>query len=288
MSNSIRRLLTSAVAVPIIYVIFHIGGILYLLLILTVILLGQLEYRKLLRTKDLPNEGIAGAAFSMLIGLAAYSGYIAMSLTFTASVLLIPIFCLRKKEFGDTLTRMGVTVFGVIYIGWLLSHAILLRDIAGTGNIGGIAHEILGLSDAGFFFVVFAVACTFLHDTGAYYTGVLVGKHKLAPNISPGKTIEVTIGGFVVCIITGLVVNYIFGEPLSSDWTVALGILIAISAVFGDLVESAIKRGAGLKDSGAIVPGHGGVLDRSDSLIFVFPVTYYFALVYYKLAGVAI
>ena len=286
MSNSVKRLLTAAVAVPLIYIIFLIGGYLYLLFFLALILVGQIEYRQLLRTKELPSEGTAGIAFSLLIGLSAYFGYISMSLTFTASVLLIPILCLRKREFNDTLTRMGVTLFGVLYIGWLLSHAILLRDIAGTGNIGGFALESQGLSDVGFFFVVFAVACTFVHDTGAYYTGMLIGKHKLAPNISPGKTIEGTIGGFAACIIAGLVVNYLFGEPLSSDWAVALGLVIAVSAVFGDLVESAIKRGAGIKDSGVIVPRHGGVLDRFDSLIFVFPVTYYFVLVYYKLQGV--
>jgi phosphatidate cytidylyltransferase len=209
-----------------------------------------------------------------------------MNLVFTASVILILIFCLRKKEHVDALRKMGGTLFGVVYIGLLLSHAILLRDISAVGDLGKFALNNQGLTDLGFFFVVFAVACTFVHDTSAYYTGIMTGKHKLAPNISPGKTIEGTIGGFVACIIAGIVVNYIFGDPLSSDWAVALAILIALAALFGDLVESAIKRGAGLKDSGDIVPGHGGVLDRFDSLIFVFPVTYYFALVYYKVQGV--
>ncbi|MCA9810242.1 MAG: CDP-archaeol synthase, partial [Candidatus Dadabacteria bacterium] len=144
------------------------------------------------------------------------------------------------------------------------------------------------LADPGFFFIFFTVACTFLNDTGAYFTGLKLGKRKIAPVISPGKTVEGTLGGVIVCIVTGLIVNYGFGSPLSSDWTILFAIFVSAAAVFGDLVESAIKRGVGIKDSGAIVPGHGGVLDRFDSLIFVFPVSYYFVLVYYSMHGVAV
>ena len=285
MSNSVKRVLTALVAVPVIYIIILIGGLLYLLFFLALILVGQMEYRQILRSRDIP-FGISGTVFSVLVAIGAYFGYVAMNLVFIGSVLLILIFSLRRKENVDALRKMGGTLFGVVYIGLLFSHAILLRDLSDVGNIETFSLNNMGLRDPGFFFVIFAVACTFIHDTSAYYTGVLTGKHKLAPDISPGKTIEGTIGGFVGCIIAGLVVNFIFGDPLSSDWAVALAILISLAAIFGDLVESAIKRGAGLKDSGDIVPGHGGVLDRFDSLIFVFPVTYYFALVFYNAQGV--
>ncbi len=188
---------------------------------------------------------------------------------------------LRKGDFSQTVTNIGATLFGVIYLGWLLGHAILLRNIGEYENVRTYAENNQGLPDLGFFLVVFAVACTFLNDTGAYYTGQMVGRHKLAPKISPGKTIEGTVGGIVVCILTGLIVNFLFGNPLSSDWTIGFALLVAIAAILGDLVESSIKRGAGIKDSGDIVPGHGGVLDRFDSLIFVFPVSYYFSIIYY-------
>ena len=219
------------------------------------------------------------------MGVSAYLGYYYFTFCFTAIVLVILILDLRKGDFSQTVTNIGATLFGVIYLGWLLSHAILLRNIDQYQNIREYASNHQGLSDLGFFLVVFTVACTFLNDTGAYYTGTLIGKHKLAPKISPGKTIEGTIGGIVVCIITGLIVNYLFGNPLSSDWTIAFALLVAIAAILGDLVESSIKRGAGIKDSGDIVPGHGGVLDRFDSLIFVFPVSYYFIIIYYSLHG---
>jgi phosphatidate cytidylyltransferase len=285
MRNPIKRLLTAAVAIPILYIIFLIGGLLYLLFFLILILVGQIEYQKLLESKNLPHEKILGIVSSLLMGVSAYLGYYYFTFCFTALVLLILILDLRKGDFSQTVTNIGATLFGVIYLGWLLSHAILLRNIGQNENIRAYSENNQGLGDLGFFLVVFAVACTFLNDTGAYYTGTLIGKHKLAPKISPGKTIEGTVGGIVVCVIAGLIVNFLFGYPLSSDWTIAFALLVGITAVLGDLVESSIKRGAGMKDSGDIVPGHGGVLDRFDSLIFVFPVSYYFILVYYSVAG---
>jgi len=206
-------------------------------------------------------------------------------MTFTGAVVLILVFELWKLREGGTVQRAGVTLFGVIYIGWLLSHAILLRDIGDIGTVREFALGVQGLKDPGFFYIFLTVACTFLNDTGAYFTGLRFGKRKLAPAISPGKTVEGTIGGIIACILTGLIVNYGFGSPLNSDWTIFFSILIAVTAVFGDLVESAIKRGAGIKDTGDIVPGHGGVLDRFDSLMFVFPVSYYFVLIYYISGG---
>jgi len=287
MSNSVQRLLTAIIAVPILYVIFLIGGIIYLLFFLAIILIGQIEYQKLLESKNLPNNKILGIISSILMGVLAYLGYYYFTFCFTGLVLLILILELKKGDFSQTVTNIGATLFGVIYLGWLLSHAILLRNIDQYENIRVYSENNQGLGDLGFFLVVFAVACTFLNDTGAYYTGTLIGKRKLAPKISPGKTIEGTAGGIVVCIIAGLVVNFLFGYPLSSDWTIAFALLVGIAAILGDLVESSIKRGVGIKDSGDIVPGHGGVLHRFDSLIFVFPVSYYFILIYYSLNGVS-
>ncbi len=285
MSNPIQRLITAAIAVPILYIIFLLGGVIYLLFFLALILVGQIEYQKLLESKNLPNEKILGIISSLLLGFSAYLGYYYFTFCFTAVVLIILILDLRKGDFSQTVTNIGATLFGVIYLGWLLGHAILLRNIGQYDNVRTYAENNQGLSDLGFFLVVFAVACTFLNDTGAYYTGKMVGRHKLAPKISPGKTIEGTVGGIVVCILTGLVVNFLFGNPLSSDWAIAFGLLVAAAAILGDLVESSIKRGAGIKDSGDIVPGHGGVLDRFDSLIFVFPVSYYFSIIYYSING---
>jgi phosphatidate cytidylyltransferase len=285
MSNFWQRILTAVIAVPILYTIFRIGGVIYLLFIMALILVGQLEYQKLLRSRNLPNERISGIAFSLLLAVSAYIGYFYFMLTFTGSIVLILILELGKLREGGTIPRAGATLFGMLYLGWLLSHAILLREVGDMYGIRGYAGSYQGLGDAGFFYIFFTVACTFLNDTGAYFTGLKLGKTKLTPEISPGKTVEGAIGGIIACILTGIIVNYGFGSPLGSAWTIFFSLLIALAAIFGDLVESAIKRGAGIKDSGYIVPGHGGVLDRFDSLIFVFPVSYYFVIIYYKTQG---
>jgi len=285
MSNFWQRILTAAIAVPILYFIFLIGGIIYLAFFVALIIVGQVEYRKLLESRDIPNEKWTGFILSTLLAVSAYAGFIYFVLFLTLSVILVLALELRKLGEGKTITRAGATLLGILYLGWLLSHGILLRNIGDSGSIKMYALDYQGLADPGFFLIFFTVACTFLNDTGAYFTGLKLGRHKLAPSVSPGKTVEGTIGGIVACILTGLIVNYGFGSPLNSDWTILFSLVIAFAAIFGDLTESAIKRGAGMKDSGAIVPGHGGVLDRFDSLIFVFPVSYYFIIVYYLIKG---
>lgn len=286
MSNFWQRILTAAVAVPILYAIFRIGGVIYLLFIMALILVGQMEFQKLLRSRNYPEQKVSGIVFSLLLAVSAYLGYFYFMMAFTAAVVLVLVFELRKAREGEKVVRAGITLFGITYLGFLLGHAVLLRNIGDIRPVAEFALNAQGLKDPGFFFIFFTVACTFLNDTGAYFTGLRLGKRKLAPDISPGKTVEGTIGGIIACILTGIIVNYGFGSPLNSDWTILFSLLIAVSAVFGDLVESAIKRGAGIKDTGDIVPGHGGVLDRFDSLIFVFPVSYYFVLVYYISKGV--
>lgn len=287
MSNSIKRLLTAAIGIPLLFVIFKLGGIIFLLFIMVLVLFAQLEYNNILESKNLPYAKKRSIISPLLLVLASYYGYYLFGLFFTGTVITILILELRKTDFNETVLNLGTTLFGLIYLGWFLSHAVLLRNIDHIQGISNYAGK-QNIQDTGFFFIVFAVACTFLNDTGAYYTGRTIGTHKLTPKISPGKTIEGTIGGLGASILCGLVVNYIFGSPMGSEWTVFLGLLIGLTAVFGDLVESSIKRGAGIKDSGALLPGHGGVLDRFDSLIFVFPVTYYFVLIYYKLNGVVL
>jgi phosphatidate cytidylyltransferase len=269
MSNFWQRIITAAIAIPILYVIFRVGGLVFLLFIMALVLTGQIEYQRLLQSRSLPFARGSGIILSLLIAAAAYTGYMEFSLMFTLSVLLVFIFNLRKTSEESAIIRGGATLFGIVYLGWLLCHAVLLRNIDTRGAIEYYAENAQELM-------------------GAYFAGHKFGKRKIAPSVSPGKTVEGTLGGVVVCVISGLVVNYGFGSPLSSDWTILFALFVSAAAIFGDLVESAIKRGVGIKDSGAIVPGHGGVLDRFDSLIFVFPVSYYFVLVYYSMQGVAV
>jgi phosphatidate cytidylyltransferase len=153
-----------------------------------------------------------------------------------------------------------------VYTGGLLGYALLLAALpGGPAGGGGSAWLLLVLLGT--------AAC----DTGAYFVGSAVGRHKLIPHISPGKTWEGLAGGALGAVLAAVALAGVLGT--SGPQAVALGLVVCAAAVLGDLAESLIKRAAGVKDSGNIVPGHGGILDRMDSILFVLPAVYWFARV---------
>lgn len=288
MSNLTQRVLTAVVGVPLLYFIFYLGGIPFLILILLVILFGDIELFKLLEAKGIQTERELGIAFSLALGIAAYFGYFYFAVVFSFAVIIIFLLALRRQDLSNAIIALSTGLFAIIYIGWFLSHAILLRNIDHNSNLKTYVETVQGHSDIGFFYIFLVVSCTFLNDTGAYFIGRWKGKRKLIPHVSPGKTLEGTIGGIISSAIAAIVGNLIFKSPIEYHWVVLFGLVIGIVAVLGDLTESLIKRSAEAKDSGGILPGHGGILDRFDSLIFTFPVSYYMVLLYYWLHGVLV
>ena len=283
--NLITRIATAIVAVPVLLLIFYLGGVYYLAFICLLAGLCSLEFFALAGPGIRKSRKIYITAISLLLIISAFFDFMLMSLLFTFLIFLSIILEFRKKDFSDCLQDLGMTLLPLIYFGWMLAHGVLLRNISGDANAGdyGLLYE--GPGDIGFFLVVLAVSCTFLNDAGAYFFGKSFGRKKLARHISSGKTVVGLIGGFFVSVVGAFVVNnLIFNSPLSMTWVVVYAVVIVVAAVAGDLFESTIKRGAGVKDSGSLIPGHGGVLDRFDSLIFVFPCTYYISLVFYRFA----
>ena len=288
MSNLTQRVLTAVVGVPLLYFIFYLGGIPFLILILLLILFGNIELFKLLEAKGIQTERELGIAFSLALGIAAYFGHFYFAVVFSFAVIIIFLLALRRQDLSNAIIALSTGFFAIIYIGWFLSHAILLRNIDHNLNLKTYVETVQGHSDIGFFYIFLVVSCTFLNDTGAYFIGRWKGKRKLIPHVSPGKTLEGTIGGIISSAIAAIVGNLIFKSPIEYHWVVLFGLVIGIVAVLGDLTESLIKRSAEAKDSGGILPGHGGILDRFDSLIFTFPVSYYMVLLYYWLHGVLV
>jgi len=189
-----------------------------------------------------------------------------LTLTFT----VLPI--------GQTLnfTEGAVGIAGVFYIGWPLSHLVMLRNLEGADFTSFFDPAVSVSYGAGLVWLMFIA--TWASDTFAYFVGSAIGSHKLAPSISPNKTVEGFLGSVVGtgAVLAGLA--YAFDLP--PEKTVYLGVCLAIIATLGDLVESAFKRHIGIKDSGSLIPGHGGVLDRFDSVLYTAPVVYYYALIF--------
>ena len=174
----------------------------------------------------------------------------------------------RGAPFDKMIAASGATILGVLYVVLLGGHLVALR----TGFEQKLSAHLLS-----FFFLVLMGA-----DTGAYYVGRAIGKRKLAPKISPGKTWEGVVGGLAAALALATAAHFWFFKELPLKWTLPLAGVMTIVGILGDLTESALKRGAGAKDAAKILPGHGGALDRLDSLLFNAPLIYYFAHFYFS------
>jgi phosphatidate cytidylyltransferase len=175
-----------------------------------------------------------------------------------------------QKDFSKMLTGMSVTVLGIFYLAFFGGFLVAMRT--GFETRQNLSTHLLGY----FFLVIFA------SDIGAYLFGRAFGKHKLAPAISPGKTVEGLIGGLLFAAAGAAIASLSFFQELPLQWSIPLAIVLATVGVLGDLAESAMKRGSKTKDAASILPGHGGFLDRLDSLLFGAPILYYFARFYFS------
>jgi phosphatidate cytidylyltransferase len=181
------------------------------------------------------------------------------SFLITTAVVIPLLILLWRKGKEQAFAAWGWTVAGILYIGWLMSNFVILRNLEdGRG------------------WVFLAVLCTFASDSSAYFAGRALGKHKLAPYISPKKSWEGCVAGVAGAIITCAIVVYLFHLPVSYWQAILLGLLISVLGQLGDLVKSLFKRNMEVKDSGNVLPGHGGFLDRMDSLAFAGVTVYYF------------
>jgi phosphatidate cytidylyltransferase len=243
---------------------------------------GAWEYFSMLYERNFrPSKELAYIAV-VLLQLAAWSvsrGYLSGFLPGLLAVLVIATLIhqvLRRDP--EPLANIGVTFLGVVYIGWLFSYLIFLRSIPGSIFVPlpflswfGIAQPEMA---RGAWMVLYVIAVTWSTDTGAYFVGSKLGKRPLAPSLSPKKSYEGAIGGLAAATIMSLA----WGTWIGLPWyhCALLGPVIGILGQVGDLCESALKRDLGVKDFGKLLPGHGGILDRFDSLLFTAPVAYYY------------
>ncbi len=254
------RIISSIVSLPILLAIIYFGTPFHFFLLLEfAIFIGLYEFYRMIEKGGLGCYKWVGIILGILLSLAIFKGaYI--NLVIASSVIILFIIRIFEGNTSDnTFSYVSNTIFGILYVSFLMSYLGIIR------NSGDNGREL----------IFFALLITWMGDTTAYYGGKSFGKHKLAPLISPKKTVEGAIIGLMGSIIGAIIAKSWFLD-ISILNAIAAGILIGAFGQFGDLSESIIKRNLQVKDSGGIIPGHGGILDRVDSLLFSAPVFYYY------------
>ena len=336
----LRRILTAAVGLPILFAALWWGGILgIVLLTLLAALLGLREFYRMFPRESLPAIPESAAAQNPLtsnplpgqppaaaesetdhnpltlnllkgqlepaqplplalgllwVAALVLGGWVAdgtrqfwaLSLIILAGGAFLALLWLLACYHGRRVAATAAWLLGgPVYVGFLLAHIPLLAQIGDTGDLAGYGYGYeLGRS-----WLIFALLTTFATDSGAYFVGRLTGRHKMAPQLSPGKTWEGAAGGLAAAITAALLLSLLPPQYLNLGlawWQPALiGMAVGIAAQGGDLLESALKRFAGVKDAGALFPGHGGMLDRLDSLLLTLPLVYYLTLLAFRYGG---
>jgi phosphatidate cytidylyltransferase len=269
-----QRAISAAVLVPVLLVVLALGGAVLAVAVALLTVLAAVEVFRLLRGAGYATFPALGSALALVIVLDAAvprllegSGLLLAAI----GIILIAVAGFTKLDPRDGLSTWMATVFGALYVS-LLSFIIRLGQAAPDVPAGAPLHD-LGAERGWILLLVFAV---WSYDTGAYLVGKNFGRTKFLTHISPSKTIEGLIGGVVAAtVVTGLMLWALGVSPVHA---LVLGPMTALAAQAGDLAESVLKRAAGAKDSGTLIPGHGGVLDRVDSFVFAAPVVTLYVL----------
>ncbi len=258
-----RRVYAALIFIPLFYgILRYLPPVTFFLLVLVagVLALGEF-YRLHFQERHLVPITLGGfAGLGLLLASAQWPYVMSDRAPLMATLLLTLLIPYAfQADIRRSLLDSAVLVFGALYIGLTLSYLPLTRSLPD-----------------GAFLIFFLVLITWAGDTGAYYAGTILGRHRLAPRISPNKTVEGLIGGLILSVIMAHVARAWFVPAFSLVDCWILGILLTVAGVIGDLTESLLKRSAGVKDSGGLIPGHGGMLDRLDSLLFTAPTFYYY------------
>lgn len=257
----LQRVLSALVGIPLIVLAVWHGGLPLLLLIALIIFFGLREMHVMLSNLGLkPSLGLALAGGLILVGGAYlyHDGYPGPTITIILFLQLVATVVLYPRY---SLLDSAGTLMGTLYVG-LMSYFYLIRTLPD-----------------GWIWLIFMFAATWACDTAAYFLGRAFGKRRLAPVLSPKKTLEGAIGGLVGSLLIAGIFTFIY-PFLSIPKLLLLGLLLAVAAEVGDLLESAFKRQAGVKDSSTLIPGHGGILDRFDSALFTAPLVYYYVMLF--------
>ncbi|MBI4339868.1 MAG: phosphatidate cytidylyltransferase [Chloroflexi bacterium] len=277
-----RRLASAAVGLPLLLVLVTAGPAFTLALAAVVTLIGLTELFKLAGVQHLGRQRLPGMTLGLALIALGWRGQAGLLAALAVSSPLAMLLAHRWTPQG--LRLWLVALGGPLYLGATLAHAVLLRSFPVGAEAALYRSPVLpflnaplGRLDQGSELLLLALLSTFAVDTTAFFVGRAIGRHRLAPKISPGKTWEGAIGGLVGGIAATAGLTQLFGLPFALWEGVLLGGIASIVAQAGDLMESAIKRAHQTKDAGGLIPGHGGLLDRLDSVVYNLVVVYHFS-----------
>lgn len=284
MNETSKRIAVAVVGIPLAIAVVYLGGWVLAALLAVIAVLGAAEfYRMAANRQARPLTGIGAAmaaAFVVAAALAPESGPIHFGHVLTVGTLVVATAAIWARGVeGQPLLSISTTLTGAVYAGALLTFGLFLRHLPGhQGALHGTA-------------LVFApVLLTWTSDTFAYFVGRKWGRTRLIPRVSPGKTVQGAVGALVGSVLVGAAYALVlqgFGSYRAGVLELALlGLAVSVVAQVGDLAESLLKRDTGVKDSGTLLPGHGGALDRFDSLLFTLPLAYYFFRYWVGVGGV--
>jgi len=266
------RALTAVIGLPLGFGLAYLGEWYMLSFVVCLMLLGQSELFAAARRRGCtPNAWLAGIMGAAYLALASVepedTGFcIAMSVVFVVLCMSAQILRPSKTHFAD----IGATLFGYFYVAWFFSYLILIRELRPEDT-----RALFGLHvPFGWAALVYVVGVTWFTDSVAYFVGKNVGRHKLCPNISPNKTLEGSYGAFLAAVLGSMAFAALPG--ISLERAVLLGVIFGIVGQIGDLAKSVLKREAGIKDFSTLFPGHGGVLDRFDAVLYNSVALYYY------------
>ena len=258
----IKRFITALIIIPLVGLLIIFGPSYTLaLMVCATAIFGLYEFYTITMPQGGTKEKIGGIILGAILCTLFQWTHAEMIMVFLGSVMVVLFlgYIFSSKELSILPNRIGIVLLGIIYVPFLLSHITLINKLP-----------------QGIFWVLLLLATVWVGDTFALLIGSWWGRHKLSPRISPHKTVEGFFACFVGAILTVFAFKALFLPTVRGTDAVFVGLGIALFGQLGDLSESMIKRGAKVKDSGSLIPGHGGVLDRLDSFLFAAPFLYYF------------
>ena len=258
-----KRILTAVIFLPLLFVIIKFTPPIYYFLIGGIaVSIASVELYNILESIGYKCHKWLGIILSLAVAYSFLEPRFQVGYPIVVSIILVIFVSLwRVGQFEKAVSSVVATFFPIFFIGYTFGYQVGLRALPGEDG-----EDLL----------VFLFFVVWIGDTAAFYIGRRMGRHKLAPKISPKKTIEGALGGVLFCLIAAFVAKLWFYQRLDFHHAIILGFILGIFGIFGDLAESLFKRAARVKDSAGTLPGHGGFLDRADSLLFTGPILYYY------------